>query len=177
MHLKKHGYKILIYISENLCQIEYWWVVEKLCRLSTSLFNNVSCVKIDPFLVEVSVCILYGPENIVIRLHIFSIISGDMTTTLTMKHNMRVIHMCNDPFTYSHTWDGGGSASNPMHPRPCDIYVCLHVFQVLRKTFLHECVVYIIPCRVNRIINDALGVSINGNCWLHNFNRFLNACF
>lgn len=70
----------------------------KLNSISTLRLDNVTCVKVIPSTVEVVICIFFGPKNIVVILHVFSIIGGDLIATFTMKQKMRFIHVCNNSF-------------------------------------------------------------------------------
>lgn len=100
----------------------------KLSRLSTPRSDNVKCIKVFPSGLEVIIFIFFGSNHLILHLQVFSIISGELTTTLTLKHKIRVIHVRDDPFNYFCTGDDEDAACNPMHPRLLDIDVCVHIF-------------------------------------------------
>jgi len=107
----------------------------RLSRLSTPRFDDVTCVKIDPSSVKVIISILCGPLNLVLGLHVFSIIGANMTTEFTMKNQIRIIHVFNDPFNHFYRWDDWESPCDHVYPRLLDIYVYFQVLQYLGNCF------------------------------------------
>ena len=79
--------------------------MEKLSRLSTPIFDDVTCVEIDPIDVEAIIFIFCGPKHVVVSMQVLSIIGGNMIPTFTTKHKMRVIHVCNNPLNHFRTGD------------------------------------------------------------------------
>lgn len=170
-----HGYQILIYISENLSSIDCRWAMSKLSRLSMPSFYDVTYAEASPSVIKVSAFIFYGLNHFVVCLNIFSIIGGEMTTTLTRKHEMRVIHLGDNPLNHLCTCDDQESSCAPMYPGPLDVDIRLHIFHVLSKSLLHECFFYTTPRDLSRLINEELCICIYWNDQHCYFNSFHSA--
>lgn len=94
-----------------------------------------------PSCVEVLIYIFIELEHIIICLQILTITGGEVTATVTAKHKVRVIHVCDDPFNSFNTWYDWEYACDPRYLRLINVDVCMHILYFISKLLLHEFVV------------------------------------